>query len=634
MRKRHFNRHRPLFSNILPPHVRSPKIRWKILPVIWRALRRMSMFVGAIVLLNLFLVGIASMMISSAKETAFSVPHESILFLRLQDGFSEVPTVSGFSDPFAPPAPTLRQLVDSLDHAAQDNRIKGLIARMEDGDFALSHSYELRAAIKRFRAAGKFAYIYSSSYGEGGGGLGRYYLASAFDQIWMQPLGMIAITGVSAEIPFAKETLQKIGLTPQFFQRREYKSAFESVTSDQISSANKEAMTALVADIRKEFLREVPAERKISAAQFEVLINKGLIMADEAVKAKLIDRADYGDVLLEEVAKKVYGKADADLINFVDIDVYINQAHPAISSMALRKSKVALVYASGAIMPSGAEGGGFGGEHIAAADEIAPVLHEISKDESIEAVIVRVDSPGGSPTASESILRGIEKVRAAGKPVIVSMGSAAASGGYWIASSADRIFAAPTTLTGSIGVVGGKMVIDGLSDKIGVNWERIEWGQNAGIWSMSKPFTASESERMNAMLDHVYEAFKDRVAKGRKMDSKEVEKIAKGRVWSGKRALEVGLVDEIGGLTEAQEYTAKLLKHKNRKDLEIVVLPKPKTTFEMLLESFGQSVSSGFFGLNIQEQFKAHIQPLLRMMDMSINPSNYTVYNSITADRL
>jgi protease-4 len=633
MNKRKFNSHRPLFSTNLPQGLRKPKIKWKIFPILKLALRRTALFLGTIVLINLLIVGLASLFIPSSNESAFTMPNDAVLFLKFDEGFSEVPEMAGFSDPFAAPKPTLQQLVDALDHAVTDTRVKGLIARMEGGSFDLTHSYEIRAALKRFRAAGKFAYIYSSSYGEGGGGLGRYYLASAFDEIWMQPLGMVAITGVSAEIPFARDALEKLGVTPQFFQRKEYKSAYESITNSKISEPNKEELTALVADIRKEILREVPADRKMSTAKFEALINKGLIMSDEALKSGLIDHADYGDVLLDTVAEKVYGKRDADLINLVDMGSYIGYSKSSsMTSLVAHRPKVALVYAVGAIMPSAGEGGDFSGSNIAAADEIAPVLHDIAKDENIDAVVVRIDSPGGSPTASESILRGIEKVRAAGKPVIVSMGSAAASGGYWIASSADQIFALPNTLTGSIGVVGGKFALDALSQKLGVNWEKIEWGQNAGIWSMSKPFTPSEAERMNAMMDHVYDSFKDRVAKGRKMDPAKVEKIARGRVWTGRRALEVGLVDQIGGLNEATDYTATLLGHKSRNDLNIVIMPKPKTTFEALLETISQGVSAGGFGYKAQQALGAYLQPVLQMIAMQKNPSDYTVYNSITLD--
>lgn len=630
MNKRKFNSHRPLFSTNLPQGLRKPKIKWKIFPILRTAFRRTALFLGTIMLSYLLIVGLVSLLIPSSNESAFTMPNDAVLFLKFDEGFSEVPEMAGFSDPFAAPKPTLQQLVDALDHAATDTRVKGLIARMEGGSFDLTHSYEIRAALKRFRAAGKFAYIYSSSYGEGGGGLGRYYLASAFDEIWMQPLGMIAITGVSAEVPFARDALEKLGVTPQFFQRKEYKSAYESITNSKISEPNKEELTALVADIRKEILREVPADRKMSTVKFEALINKGLIMSDEALKSGLIDHANYGDVLLDTVAEKVYGKRDADLINLVDMGSYIGYSKSSsMRSLGEKRPKVALVYAVGAIMPTAGEDSGFGGSYVAAADEIAPVLHDIAKDENIDAVVVRIDSPGGSPTASESILRGIEKVRAAGKPVVVSMGSAAASGGYWIASSADQIFALPNTLTGSIGVVGGKFALDGLSEKLGVNWEKIEWGQNAGIWSMSKPFTPSEAERMNAMMDHVYDAFKDRVAKGRKMDPTKVEKIAKGRVWTGRRALEVGLVDQIGGLNEATDYTATLLGHKDRQEINLIIMPKPRSAFEMLLEKFGQSVRLGAWIISVQNHFGSALQTVSQILALQKNPSDYAVYESL-----
>lgn len=614
MSKRNFKQHRPLFATPVPKEVNSAKIQWKILPVIWLATKRMAMTLGFLMLINIALMLVILPAFVSEKGNVPSLPDEMVLFLEFEDGFYELPEVGGFADPFGESTLTVREMVDAIERATDDDRVKGIFARMRGGDFALTHVYELRAALKRFRDAGKFAHIYSSSYGEGGGGLGRYYLASAFDQIWMQPLGIVTISGVSAEIPFMRGTLDKLGVEPQFFQRKEYKTAYESLTSKGISKYNKEMMERLVGDIRAEILATIPLERGMKPAAFEKLVNKGLFTSAEAEKAGLITRADYGDILLDDVAEELTGERDIEELDIVTLKNYAALSADDGGLMGLGKAKVALVYTVGAIMPKG-DDSGFGADGIAAADEIAPAILQASRDEDVKAIVLRVDSPGGSPTASESILRAVEKAQERGKIVVVSMGATAASGGYWVSAYADRIFALPTTLTGSIGVVGGKFAIEELSSKLGVNWDKVTWGKNAGMWSLNTPFNASEGERINAMLDQVYDSFIARVAKGRKMEPEAVDKIAGGRVWTGTRAVEVGLVDEIGGLNDALDYVAVQLEREGRNDLKVEVLPKPKTPLEQLLELFGAQVQMGQ-AVKWQARVMEVFQPALEMIQV------------------
>ncbi len=561
------------------------------------------------------------------------LPREMVLFFTLENGLFEIPSEQGLSALFEEQPPPLKQLVDALENAATDKRVQALVVRMDDGDFDMAHATEFRAALKHFRASGKKAYIYSNSYGEGGGGLGRYFIASAFDEIWMQPLGIVSITGVSAEIPFLRDTLDKIGLAPQFFQRKEYKSAYESLTNKTMSPANKEEMTALVTDIRAEILRTIPKERGMTPAQFESFVNMGLITAQEAKKFKLVTQIGYGDTMLDSVANTLTHVPDSSTLHLVDITDYIKTTEHGgeknhLSLSPHKKPKVALVYAVGTIMPSD-NGGGLGDGQIVSADTLAPVLHDLADDASVKAVVLRIDSPGGSPSASESILHALEHIRKNKKPVIVSMGPLAASGGYWIASSADRIFALPTTLTGSIGVVGGKFAIGDLSQKLGVRWEKISWGKNAGLWSMNTPFSDSEAERMNAMMDQVYDSFIARVAKGRKMKPDAVEAVARGRVWTGVRAKNVGLVDEIGGLNEALDYAAKRLGQTSRRDVDIAIEPKPKTPFEEALSLFENEPAIGLGLQHLDSRITARLGPLLHILDRQDHPADYVTYEPL-----
>jgi protease-4 len=590
MSKKSFKSHRPLFSSPAHAAAKNAKIKWRVLPIIWMALKRMATVLGFVLIINMVvMLLVLPAVLSGGGTAAISLPDDMVLYVEFEDGFAEMAEPGGFMDPFAPPPMTVREIVDTINAAADDDRVSGMVARMRSGQFGLTHVYEVRTALAKFRAAGKFAHIYSSSFGEGNG-LGRYYLASAFDEIWMQPLGIVTISGISADIPFMRGTLDKLGVRPQFYQRKDYKTAYESLTSKGISKYNKEATESLIADIRDELLSTIPAERGMDAKAFSNLVDKGLFTAQEAQAAGLITTADYGDVLLDNIAEELTGARDIEGLEFVDLDDYA--AIRTAKAEKARGAKVALIYVTGAIMPD-ENGGGLSGGQVAAASEIAPAILRASKDDDVEAIVLRVDSPGGSPSASESILRAVERAQARGKIVVVSMGSMAASGGYWVSAYADRIFVLPTTLTGSIGVVGGKFSIAELSEKIGVNWDSVSWGKNAGMWSMNTPFNASEAERINAMMDQVYDSFLERVSKGRGMDIAAVDKLAGGRVWTGMRAVEHGLADEIGGLNDALDYVAEAVGADDRAALSVEILPKPKTALELIVEMLEGQVSMG-----------------------------------------
>lgn len=625
MRKRRWIKHRLLFASPVPAHVRKPKIYYRALPIIWLALKRTCMVLGAFTLVIILLSYWIASSVSPASKP--SLPREMVLILPLDADPGEVPEPTTF----ATPTPTVRELVDTIDRATTDSRVKGIYARMESGTFSMSRSEEIREAIKRFEAAGKFAYIYSSSYGQGAGDLGRYYLASAFQEIWMQPMGIVSIAGVRAEVPFARETLNKIGIQPQFYKRKEYKTAYESLTNSEMSDANREEMSELVADIRTQVLKDIPSERGMDAAAFEKLVNHGLFTAPEALKEKLVTNLDYADVLVDRIKKDVTGDEEADDSLFVDIAEYGDATNWEQSERNfVQKSfggtypSVALVYIVGAIMDSnvGSEGS------VAAADQIAPAILEAADDESIQAIVLRIDSPGGSPVASETILRAVERAKKKGKPIIVSMGPTAASGGYWVAAYADQIFASPTTLTGSIGVLGGKVSAGKLWEKIGVNWDKsIQWGQNAGLWSMNTPFSETEAARINAMLDNVYSSFVERVAKGRGLSTEQVDKIAKGRVWTGRRAVEIGLVDQLGGLREALNYTAQILEQKDKSEISVVVMPKPKTALERLMELVENDNNGLYEGIRIQQSVAKFFGPWLQ--DAAVLKDGYAAYEPL-----
>ena len=623
---------RPLFSNPVPKEIGKPRIKWKVLPIAWLALKRTAMVLGFLVLFQIIIALIVFPAVFK-QSSAPSFPKEMVLFLTFDGDVAEMPEPASFAEPFGGGHNlTVRQIVDTLDRAAADNRVKGLMVRMNEGSIGLVHAQEIREALLRFKQAGKFAYIYSSSYGDSGGDLGRYYFASAFDEIWMQPMGIVTINGMNAEMPFLRGVLDKIGVEPNMFQRKDYKTAYENLTNRSISQENKEMLTRLVGDIRDEALRVIPQARDIDVETFGRYVDQGLFTADEAKEAGLITHADYADVLVSNIKENLTGDREAADDIFVSFQSYakVMEEKAQNSLLAGDKSKIALIYAVGAIMPSSGSPSPAAGTGVAAADVIAPAILAAADDDAVKAIVLRIDSPGGSPTASESILRAVEKAQEKGKPVIVSMGAVAASGGYWIAAYADKIFVSSTTITGSIGVVGGKFSLAGLWDKLDVNWDGVQWGKNAGMWSFNEAFSASEAERVNAMLDAVYHGFITRVAKGRKMGLAEVDAVAGGRVWSGRRAVEIGLADEIGGLDAALDYTAELLERESRKDLSVIVLPKPKTALEQFVALLEGQVTLGH-AMRDNAALLEWLEPVSGAITRVQSPHDFVTYQPIHA---
>ncbi len=558
-----------------------------------------------------------------------------VLYIPFEGDLRETPREASISEPFVPYQPTVHEIVYAIDRAASDDRVKGIMARLDDGNVSLSHAQEIRSALKRFKETGKFTTIYSSSYGGTGGGLSRYYLASAFDEIWMQPLGIVTIPGVRAEVPFFRALLDKIGVTPQFFQREDHKTVYESLTRRSMSPENRETLEGVVGAIRDEIVTTIPQERGIAPEAFSGLVNQGLFTAQEALDNKLITTMDYADVLVENLREEITGDRESEEQIFVGVGSYLGgitreQAKGMMSGLIDQKPSVALIYAVGPIMDNAA-GASPGG--VAAADTIAEAIVTASDDDSIETIVLRVDSPGGSPIASERILRALHNAKNKdGKHVIVSMGATAASGGYWIATNADRIFALPVTLTGSIGVVGGKFAIGELSKNLDVNWDNsVRWGQNSGMWSLTTPFSESEAERMNAMLDQIYDAFLTRVAEGRNMSLEQARDLAGGRVWTGRAALEVGLVDEMGGLEEALDYAATLSGKTDSHELNVVVLPQPKNTLEQILELLG---AQAFMAQSIQanRHFIDALEPVLQDMAVYSGNRGVNTYDPVRID--
>ena len=469
------------------------------------------------------------------------------------------------------PAPTVTDTVLALDAAAKDPRVRGLVVRLAETEHGFAVAQELREAVLRFRAAGKFAVAEADTFGELGSGNEGYYIATAFESIALQPGGLVGLTGIAVQIPFARDLLASLGIRMDVLRRAEFKSAFESLTDGALSGPNREQLEALLDSLNGQLVTGIAEQRRLTPEQVQALIDRGPLSADEAKESKLVDMLYYHDQTMTAALGRAQGATP------IDLETYLADGMSAPGQAA---AQVALVRAAGLIR----RGDGALGAEIAA-DDLIETLEDIAHDPGLAAVLLRLDTGGGSAVASESIRRALLELRAAGKPVIVSMGNAAASGGYWIAMGADRIVAQPATLTGSIGVIGGKPVLEETWRKLGVNWATITRGAHAGEWSINQPFSDSARARIDALIGWLYDRFTSLVAEARDLPKERVEEIARGRVWSGATAAQLGLVDEIGGVDVALAAVRRSLKLPEDASLAIAVRPVETNPVRAFLRS-------------------------------------------------
>lgn len=570
------------------------KRKWVILPYMWRALKYTCMSIGAMIILSLIIGFFVTASFMKNTEIDTSLPKEMILFYKLETAIPEGPPLSGL-DAFGPRPLSLKEIIQTLETAATDDRVKAFIVSVRNSELAFSQIQELRKAVQEFKeVSGKKAYIYSMSYAEAGQGLALYSLASVFDEIWMSPLGSISVNGLQIEQPYMRALLDRLGIQPQFLQREEYKGVFENFTNEEMSDPTRESYNALAKSFVKGFIKDIIISRPILAETQDLskLVNKGFFIDQEALSKNLIDRVEYGDILLDELRKKLGGNIKKKTPELVRMRRYFSDIEQDINNFSA-PNDLAVIYVQGPIMITrdGEKGNSLIGETSESADQIAALIIRAAENDNVKSIVLRVDSPGGSPTASELIRRAVLRAQEMEKKVIVSMGSMAASGGYWVSAPADYIFALPSTITGSIGVAGGKVSMREFWGNIDVNWDKISIGRNAGMYSINSPFTESEREIVEASMDHIYDTFLNVVSEGRDMSIKEAREVAKGRVWSGEQALKAGLVDELGGLNDALDYAAKQAGFNSRKDMNIIILPEPKSPFEEILELFQKTAS-------------------------------------------
>lgn len=513
------------------------------------------------------------------------VPNGCVLELNLRSvppetsGFDPLALVTGAERPLA-----LREAVTAVHRAAEDSRVAGLIARVQLSAAPPAAVQELREAIVSFSAV-KPSLAWAETYP----GTLSYYLASAFGEVWMQPSGSVGLIGFASNANFLRTALDKAGIDAEFVARGEYKSAANVFTEHGFTEAHREAVTRMLESLQDQVWRAIADSRSIDVAALDILADRAPLLRDDAVASGLVDRIGFRDQAHTRIAELVgvegVSAEDAEsdpekLAPRLNLARYAAAARPRLvppaPSLPGRRSKptLAVITLQGPIVT------GRGGPQLlpfghsaVGGDTIAAALREAAGDDSVSAIVLRIDSPGGSVTASETIWREVARAREGGKPVVASMGSVAASGGYYAAMAADVIVANPATITGSIGVITGKLVFRDLKERLGIVSDAVRTNANADAWSTDVPFTAQQRADREAEADLIYADFVERVAQGRKLSTDAVDAVARGRVWTGADALERGLVDELGGLRTAVRRAKILAGLDEDADVRIVSYP-------------------------------------------------------------
>ncbi len=536
-----------------------------------RAIARLLAVIGGLVVLAA-VVGLGAWV--GFRVSKGAVPSKTVLEVNLETGFIEdVP-----DDPVAKVMlrnkAVVRDVVEALERAGNDDRVVGLVARLGAVPMGMAQVQEIRDAVLKFRARKKFAVAFAETFGEFRPGNNAYYLATAFDQICLQPSGDIGLTGLLVETPFIRGTLEKLGMKFHGDHRYEYKNALNVLTEKKYTPAHREATEKVMNSWFSQMRKGITEGRKIPPDQFQSLTDRGPYMATEALDAKLVDALAYRDEVYDQVKKKA-----GDAAQLLYLSEYLNRA----GRPHTKGKTIALVYGVGGVERGKSDYDPTTGNVTMGSDTVAAALRAAAEDNNVKAILFRVDSPGGSYVASDAIWREVVRARKLGKPVVVSMGTLAGSGGYFVAMAADKIVAQPGTITASIGVLAGKFLTSGFWDKLGLSWDELHAGANATMWTGTRDYTKPEWARFQALLDRIYVDFTSKVAEGRRLPKERVLEIAKGRIWTGEDAKALGLVDELGGFSEALTLAKKAAGIPETEEVKLEVFPRKKNLVQMLL---------------------------------------------------
>lgn len=541
---------------------------------------------------------IALIALFSSQDSAIKPKAKTVLVIDTGFIIQDRDPSRGLEDAFAgglPNVVSLRDVTTAIRAAAQDESITGIfLDGRQDSLNGYASLREVRQALKEFKEAGKKIFAYDVGMSER-----EYYLASLADEIWLNPMGGMEINGLGAEQLFLTGALEKYGIGVQIVRVGSFKSAVEPFTRSDFSPENRQQVQGLLTDVWTEFKQTTSGDRQLNATTLQDLANtQGIIPPDTAQSAKLVDRLMYFDEVLDEL-KQFTGVKSDEIFSQVSLNDYRDKlALKEVGTTA--KNKIALVYAEGNIVDGEGSPDAIGG------DSFSLELRQIREDEDVKAVVLRINSPGGSAIASDIILRELKLIREqAKKPVIVSMGDVAASGGYWIATESDYIFAQNNTITGSIGVFGILPNIQEIGNNNGLTWDVVKTGDLANIATASRPKTEQELAIFQEFVNEIYDDFLERVSNARGLSKAEVDQIAQGRIWSGEDAKSIKLVDEIGGLKEAIAYAAS--QANLGEDYQVQEYPVPTKWEDELLKNL--------FGTGLQTSVDPVSEEWLRLKD-------------------
>jgi protease-4 len=471
-----------------------------------------------------------------------------ILELDLSEGITEEPPADMVSALLTMRRPRLADILDGLRRARADDKVRALVVKIGGRRIGMAGVQELRSAVAAFRGAGKATVAWAETFGEFGPGNAAYYLATAFDRVWLQPSGDVGLTGLSLEQWFLRGALDKLGLEYEVGKRYEYKNAADRFTEHGFTAPAREALEQLASSLTGQITEAVARRLAIPPAQARKLVDDGPYTAGEALEARLVDALGYRDEVYEEVRTSAGHGAHLLYLGRYQRSRALTERARKLPEPA--QNMIALIYAAGPIRRGRSGRGPLSGGAMGS-DTVTAALRAAAADRRVRAIVLRVNSPGGSYVASDTIWREVIRTRQGGKPIIVSMGDVAASGGYFISMAADAIVAQPGTITGSIGVLTGKPVTASLLERAGVTTDAVVEGAHADMFTTTRPFSQEEWAKINSWLDRIYADFTGKVASGRNMTPEQVHEIARGRVWTGADAAGIGLVDHLGGLDDA-----------------------------------------------------------------------------------
>lgn len=556
--------------------------------------RKIAIILGSLFLVFVLVVVIGIFLIFSAfSGHEPGVRDNSVLALKLEGELPDYVPDTLMRRFFGDDKMSLTTVVEQLRKAKVDKRISGVLLEINLLDTGWGKAEELRDVIADFRASGKPVYAYIEV-----GTNKEYYVATAAERIYVSPAGDLFINAFAAEVMFFRGALDKLGVYPDVFQIGKYKNAPDQFTRKEMTKEHREVVNSLLDDVFNRFVSTVAETRKKSPDEVRALIDNAPLSAKQAHESGLTDGTNYRDEVEKELKKRL-GYKDEDELRITKAETY-KQITP--ESVGLnRGERIAVIYASGEIWPGKSESSAMGGQSVGS-ETMVKAINDAARDKNIKAIVIRVDSPGGVHYASDAIWHAVEMAKQK-KPVVISMGDLGASGGYYIACNASKIFAQPSTLTGSIGIFAGKPVMKGLYDWLGITSEYVLRGKNAGMFRETEKFTPEERAKFESVIKtKYYDEFVPKVAQGRGRDREYIDSIAQGRVWTGAQAKEKGLIDEFGGLDKAVEAARDLAGIPADKGVRRVILPRPRSFFD---DVFGNDEDEESPQVNLKQQHAA-----------------------------